>query len=60
MKVTLDLEPWAIAKLDALLESPFCADRGFKMTRSDLLNEVIANCLPDEIIVAEFDNTAKA
>ena len=45
--IKVKLPKWAVEKLDYLLESDYCQDRGFEMTYSDLIAEMIANFLND-------------
>lgn len=42
-KITITLEPWAYEELNRLLQSDYCKERGFKMTKSILIEEMIAN-----------------
>lgn len=47
--IKIKLPKWAIEKLDYLLKSDYCQDRGFEMTYSDLIAEMIANFRNKEI-----------
>lgn len=42
-KLTITIEPWAYEELNRLLQSDYSKGRGFKMTKSILIEEMIAN-----------------
>lgn len=47
--IKIKLPKRLIDKLDYLLKSDYCQDRGFEMTYSDLIAEMIANFRNQEI-----------
>lgn len=53
-KIQIYLEDWAIDELDQILKSPLCQNRGFKMKRGDVIEELIANFTTDweEMIIS--------
>lgn len=43
VKIEIAIEPLIYEELQRILESDYCKNRGFKMTESDLIEEMIAN-----------------
>lgn len=43
VKIEIAIEPLLYEELQRILESDYCRNRGFKMTESDLIEEMIAN-----------------
>lgn len=42
-KIQIFLEEGALEELDEILKSPHCKNRGFKMSRGDMIEELISN-----------------
>ena len=43
LKLKVKLYPVDIKRMERILASPYCADRGFKMTPADLIAELLIN-----------------